>query len=192
MPSGKSVWTRWGITSWRFSICNEYSQDTCMSMNFKSTWFTFEILAFIALFGAYFVVLQPLQVCEKLKLVEKDYFGLKFGGAKRAKFWLNLRNSMSSQLTGKPPYRLYFLVKFFVKPQELQQEITRWVKEVKFWCMFLHSVICTCRVSRSEISIVHADSVCHSLYFILTDVSLSCVHLAVYFFFLSGTSIIWL
>lgn len=96
-----------------------------MSMNFKSAWFTFEILSFIALFGVYFVVLQPLQVCEKLKLVEKDYFGLKFGGAKRAKFWLNLRNSMSSQLTGKPPYRLYFLVKFFVKPQELQQEITR-------------------------------------------------------------------
>lgn len=75
--------------------------------------------------GTYFMVLQSLQVCEKLKLVEKDYFGLKFGGAKRAKFWLNLRNSMSSQLTGKPPYRLYFLVKFFVKPQELQQEITR-------------------------------------------------------------------
>lgn len=101
-----------------------------------STSLTFELLVFVALFGTYFMVLQPLQVCEKLKLVEKDYFGLKFGGAKRAKFWLNLRNSMSSQLTGKPPYRLYFLVKFFVKPQELQQEITRWVKQVKFLCMF--------------------------------------------------------
>lgn len=65
------------------------------------------------------------KVCEKLKLVERDYFGLKFGGAKGTQFWLNLRNSMSSQLTGKPPYRLHFLVKFFVKPQELQQEITR-------------------------------------------------------------------
>ncbi|XP_068710740.1 E3 ubiquitin-protein ligase MYLIP-like [Montipora capricornis] len=65
------------------------------------------------------------KVCEKLKLVERDYFGLKFGGAKGAQFWLNLRNSLSSQLSGKPPYRLYFLVKFFVKPQELQQEITR-------------------------------------------------------------------
>lgn len=65
------------------------------------------------------------KVCEKLKLVERDYFGLKFGGAKGVRFWLNLRNSMSSQLSGKPPYRLYFLVKFFVKPQELQQEITR-------------------------------------------------------------------
>ena len=71
------------------------------------------------------VIFQSFQVCEKLKLVERDYFGLKFGGAKGAQFWLNLRNSLSSQLSGKPPYRLYFLVKFFVKPQELQQEITR-------------------------------------------------------------------
>lgn len=30
----------------------------------------------------------------------------------------------------------------------------------------LHSVNCTCRVSRTEIYTVHADSVCHSLYFI--------------------------
>ena len=76
-------------------------------------------------FCLHFMFFEPIQVCEKLKLVEKDYFGLRFRGSKGTLFWLNLRNSMSSQLTGKPPYRLYFLVKFFVKPQELQQEVTR-------------------------------------------------------------------
>ena len=71
------------------------------------------------------LILLFFQVCEKFKLAERDYFGLKYNGAKGIKLWLNLRNSMVSQLTGKPPHRLYFLVKFFVRPQELQQEITR-------------------------------------------------------------------
>lgn len=65
------------------------------------------------------------QVCEKLRLVEKDYFGLKYNGPNGARLWVNMRNAMSVQLSGKPPYRLYLLVKFFVKPQELQQEISR-------------------------------------------------------------------
>ncbi|XP_032240060.2 E3 ubiquitin-protein ligase MYLIP [Nematostella vectensis] len=65
------------------------------------------------------------QVCEKLRLVEKDYFGLKYNGGNGNRCWLNMRNTLSVQLTGKPPYRLYFLVKFFVRPQELQQEISR-------------------------------------------------------------------
>lgn len=192
MPSGKSVWTRWGITSRRFSTCNEYSQDTCMSMNFKSAWFTFEILSFIALFGAYFVVLQPLQVCEKLKLVEKDYFGLKFGGAKRAKFWLNLRNSMSSQLTGKPPYRLYFLVKFFVKPQELQQEITRWVKQVKFWCMFC--ILSFVPAEWAALKYPHFTRILFVIVLILFNrrFTFMCTSRGLFLFPVSGTSIIWL
>ncbi|KXJ26059.1 E3 ubiquitin-protein ligase MYLIP [Exaiptasia diaphana] len=65
------------------------------------------------------------KVCEKLRLVEKDYFGLKYSGPNGARLWLNMRNLLSVQLTGKQPHRLYLLVKFFVKPQELQQEISR-------------------------------------------------------------------
>lgn len=65
------------------------------------------------------------KVCEKLRLYEKDYFGLRYKGAKGTEIWLNLRNPLTGQVHGKQPYRFWFLVKYFVKPQELQQEITR-------------------------------------------------------------------
>lgn len=72
------------------------------------------------------VLMYPfLQVCERLRLYEKDYFGLKCKGPKGSEIWLNLRNPLAGQVHGKPPYRFLLLVKYFVKPQELQQEITR-------------------------------------------------------------------
>ena len=39
--------------------------------------------------------------------------------------WLNLRNRLSDQLSGRSPHRIRLAVKFFVKVQELQQPVTR-------------------------------------------------------------------
>ncbi len=59
-------------------------------------------------------------------MIERDYFGLRFRNqANDVEFWLNLRNALAPQLTGKAPFRLKLCVKFFVTPQELQQQITR-------------------------------------------------------------------
>ncbi|XP_074613295.1 E3 ubiquitin-protein ligase MYLIP-like [Acropora palmata] len=67
------------------------------------------------------------KVCEKLGIKEKNYFGLRHS-VNDADIWLNLRNPLSTQfrphLPGKP-HRLRLEVKFFVAPQELQQEETR-------------------------------------------------------------------
>jgi len=64
------------------------------------------------------------KVCSRLNLFEKDYFGLRYKKNK-IELWVNLRNLLCEQLVGKPPYRLYLAVKYFVKAQELQQNITR-------------------------------------------------------------------
>lgn len=69
------------------------------------------------------------QVCEKLGIWEKNYFGLRYT-VNDTNVWLNLRNPVLAQLRphlpGKP-HRLRLEVKFFVAPQELQQEETRLV-----------------------------------------------------------------
>eukprot|EP00794_Sanderia_malayensis_P012949 gene12949-14281_t len=66
------------------------------------------------------------KICSRLRMIEKDYFGLRFTNpSNNVQFWLNLRNLLAPQLSGKAPYRLNFCVKYFVKPQELQQSVTR-------------------------------------------------------------------
>lgn len=68
------------------------------------------------------------QLCEKLGIVEKHYFGLTRSMGQEVKAWLNLRNPLMTQLrphiTGKP-HRLRLDVKFYVLPQEIQHEKTR-------------------------------------------------------------------
>lgn len=61
----------------------------------------------------------------ELGLVEVDYFGLQYNGAKGESLWLNLRNNIVKQLAGSPPYRLCLKVKFFVQPHHLLQDMTR-------------------------------------------------------------------
>lgn len=65
------------------------------------------------------------QVCQQLGIVEVDYFGLQYAGAKGEQLWINVRNRISRQLCGTAPYRLRLRVKFFVEPQYLLQETTR-------------------------------------------------------------------
>lgn len=67
------------------------------------------------------------KICEIVGIKEKNYFGLRHS-VNDTNVWLNLRNPVSTQLRphlpGKP-HRLSLEVKFFVAPQELQQEETR-------------------------------------------------------------------
>ncbi|XP_077982256.1 E3 ubiquitin-protein ligase MYLIP-like isoform X2 [Glandiceps talaboti] len=65
------------------------------------------------------------EVCKKLNIIEVDYFGLQFAGKKGETLWLNLRNPLNTQLLTSPPYRLYFMVKFFVQPHLILQETAR-------------------------------------------------------------------
>jgi len=64
-------------------------------------------------------------IANRINLVEKDYFGLRYINPSANEKWLNLRNKLTDQLTGRSPHRIRLVVKFFVKIQELQQPITR-------------------------------------------------------------------
>ncbi|XP_064641581.1 E3 ubiquitin-protein ligase MYLIP-like [Lineus longissimus] len=66
------------------------------------------------------------KVCEQLGIIEVDYFGLQYEGAKGEHLWLNTRNSICRQLQGRPPYRLQMRVKFYVQPHLLLQDTTRY------------------------------------------------------------------
>ncbi|XP_077982701.1 E3 ubiquitin-protein ligase MYLIP-like [Glandiceps talaboti] len=65
------------------------------------------------------------EVCERLGIIETDYFGLRYTGKKGEQLWLNLRNPIRDQLPNFPPYRLELQVKFFVNPQQILQRETR-------------------------------------------------------------------
>uniref|UniRef100_A0A4W4GBM1 RING-type E3 ubiquitin transferase n=1 Tax=Electrophorus electricus TaxID=8005 RepID=A0A4W4GBM1_ELEEL len=65
------------------------------------------------------------KVCQRLGIIEADYFGLQFNGSKGESLWLNLRNRISHQVDCGCPWRLKLLVKFFVEPHLILQEQTR-------------------------------------------------------------------
>ncbi|XP_060066200.1 E3 ubiquitin-protein ligase MYLIP-like [Ylistrum balloti] len=65
------------------------------------------------------------KVCQQLGIVEQDYFGLQFHGAKGELLWLNGRNPICKQVTGPVPYRFQLRVKFYVQPHLLLQEECR-------------------------------------------------------------------
>lgn len=59
-------------------------------------------------------------------IIEADYFGLQFTGAKSENLWLNLRNRICQQMDNVAPCRLRLRVKFFVEPHLILQEQTRY------------------------------------------------------------------
>ncbi|XP_033755927.1 E3 ubiquitin-protein ligase MYLIP-B-like [Pecten maximus] len=65
------------------------------------------------------------KVCQQLGIVEQDYFGLQFHGAKGELLWLNSRNPVCKQVNGPVPYRFQLRVKFYVQPHMLLQEECR-------------------------------------------------------------------
>ncbi|XP_064610207.1 FERM domain-containing protein 5-like isoform X2 [Liolophura sinensis] len=67
------------------------------------------------------------QVCSKLNLVEKDYFGLRFVDAEKQRHWLDPLKPIHRQLKGVTPTVLCFRVKFYPDcPSKLHEEITRY------------------------------------------------------------------
>lgn len=68
------------------------------------------------------------EVCRTLDLLEKDYFGLRYVDDAKQRHWLDLNKSVVRQMkTLKPPYKLFFRVKFYaVDPGALHEEITRY------------------------------------------------------------------
>lgn len=68
------------------------------------------------------------EVCKTLDLLEKDYFGLRYVDDAKQRHWLDLNKSVIKQMkTLKPPYKLFFRVKFYaVDPSALHEEITRY------------------------------------------------------------------
>ncbi|XP_046574418.1 FERM domain-containing protein 5-like isoform X13 [Haliotis rubra] len=67
------------------------------------------------------------RVCEKLSLVEKDYFGLRYVDAEKQRHWLDPLKTVYKQLKGVNPMVLCFRVKFYPEdPMKLHEEITRY------------------------------------------------------------------
>ncbi|KAM9488893.1 E3 ubiquitin-protein ligase MYLIP-B [Clarias gariepinus] len=65
------------------------------------------------------------KVCERLGIIEVDYFGLQYTGSKGESLWLNLRNRISQQVDNVSLCRLKLRVKFFVEPHLILQDQTR-------------------------------------------------------------------
>ncbi|CAG5136494.1 unnamed protein product, partial [Candidula unifasciata] len=67
------------------------------------------------------------QVCEKLNLVEKDYFGLRYVDTENQRHWLDPLKPVYKQLKGLSKMVLCFRVKFYPEdPMKLHEEITRY------------------------------------------------------------------
>ncbi|KAL5004969.1 hypothetical protein ScPMuIL_018425 [Solemya velum] len=67
------------------------------------------------------------QVCSKLNLVEKDYFGLRYVDPEKQRHWLDPLKSAYKQMKGVNPPVLCFRVKFYPsEPMKLHEEITRY------------------------------------------------------------------
>ncbi|OWF53504.1 E3 ubiquitin-protein ligase MYLIP-like [Mizuhopecten yessoensis] len=78
------------------------------------------------------------KVCQQLGIVEQDYFGLQFQGAKGELLWLNSRNPVCKQVNGPIPYRFQLRVKFYVQPHLLLQEECRHL----FYQQVMHELRC--------------------------------------------------
>ncbi|EFX85651.1 hypothetical protein DAPPUDRAFT_313818 [Daphnia pulex] len=77
------------------------------------------------------------QVCQKLGIIESDYFGLQFTTVRKEEIWLNLRNEIRQEIHAHPfrptstdgskpaAIRFRLKVKFWVPPHLILQESTR-------------------------------------------------------------------
>ena len=66
------------------------------------------------------------QVCEKVDLLERDYFGLAYKDQNKTKNWLAPDKKIAKQIKGLP-CKFNFEVKFYPPdPVALQEDITRY------------------------------------------------------------------
>lgn len=66
-------------------------------------------------------------MCDKLGIIEYDYFGLQYFNRNNEEHWLNMRNKVIKQVNKNEPH-LLFRVKFFVPPHQLLQESSRYIE----------------------------------------------------------------
>ncbi|XP_033097018.1 FERM domain-containing protein 5-like [Anneissia japonica] len=66
-------------------------------------------------------------VIEKLNIVERDYFSLRFMDGEKQRHWIDPTKNIVKQMKGGPPYNLVFRVKFYPSnPQAIKEGITRY------------------------------------------------------------------
>ena len=109
----------------------------CLSQVQQMQSFVFFLMIQFLYFKSGMIGLICKQVCQKLGIIESDYFGLQFTTARKEEIWLNLRNEIrqeihahpfrpSSSDGGKPAaIRFRLRVKFWVPPHLILQETTR-------------------------------------------------------------------
>ncbi|XP_060688329.1 LOW QUALITY PROTEIN: FERM domain-containing protein 7-like [Hemiscyllium ocellatum] len=67
-------------------------------------------------------------VCQRLNLVEEDYFGMEFNNRSGNMVWLDLLKPVLKQIKGEKKVLFQFVVKFFPPdPGQLQDELTRYL-----------------------------------------------------------------
>ncbi|CAG0881541.1 unnamed protein product [Darwinula stevensoni] len=67
------------------------------------------------------------QVCDKLNLLEKDFFGLRFIDDDKQRHWLDPTKNILKQVKSMNPIVFCFRVKFYPKdPHKLKEELTRY------------------------------------------------------------------
>ena len=90
------------------------------------------------------------QVCQKLGIIESDYFGLQFTTVRKEEIWLNLRNEIRQEIHAHPfrptstdgskpaAIRFRLKVKFWVPPHLILQESTRQysIFKIRIQCLF--------------------------------------------------------
>jgi len=64
-------------------------------------------------------------MCDRLGIIETDYFGLQYFKRNSEAHWLNMRNKVIKQVNKSEPH-LLFCVKFYVQPHQLLQESSRY------------------------------------------------------------------
>ena len=67
------------------------------------------------------------EVCNKLNLLEKDFFGLRFVDETKQRHWLDTTKNILKQVKSMNPIVFCFRVKYYPKdPQRLNEELTRY------------------------------------------------------------------
>ncbi|CAG0900991.1 unnamed protein product [Cyprideis torosa] len=67
------------------------------------------------------------EVCSKLNLIEKDFFGLRFVDETKQRHWLDLTKNILKQVKSMNPIIFCFRVKYYPKdPHRLAEELTRY------------------------------------------------------------------
>ena len=67
-------------------------------------------------------------MCSILGIVEREYFGLQFSDkTSGCRIWINNRLKMKTQVKHRPPYDLFFAVKYYTDPELLLQPATVYV-----------------------------------------------------------------